>query len=283
MRTKKSLAMFMVAASFVGLCSCSNTNKDTNKLPKDAVSFLSTHYHENGISNVEETKNMMDYEVTLEDGTEIDFTNTGQWEVINTKGNDIPKSLLESLPEGITQYIQENYASEAIHKVEKKTFGRNNLIYRISFRKPNDIELNFTKDGEIISDDPAGKRLPSNASAFINKHYPDQIILSLVNDVDGDYNVTIEGNTEIDFDRKGNWFYIKNSKKQKFPESILQLLPNTLNKYIEKDYPEQYIRRIEKKSYGYRVKLNKPNNVELTFSKTGEFLSIESKASDNLD
>ncbi|MBR5972956.1 MAG: PepSY-like domain-containing protein [Paludibacteraceae bacterium] len=98
--------------------------------------------------------------------------------------------------------------------------------------------------------------------------------------MDGDYNIRLEENTEIEFDRKGNWFEIKISKSQRLPESVLNLLPKKLNQYIEKNYPEQYIRRIEKKSYGYRVKLNKPNNVELSFTKAGDFQRIESKGSE---
>lgn len=281
---RKNTFLFIWIALIVsfGFTSCNIENKK-DQFPKDIDIFLSEHFQNCKISSIDTTKTLMDFDITLDDGTEIEFTYTGQWEYINLRKNDFPASLLATLPKPLTQYLQENYPDESIRKIEKKSFGRNDFIYRVTLQKPNDIELQFTKEGEIISDDPTGKRLPSNASVFIKKHYPDEIITSLINDVDGDYNVTLENNTEINFDRKGNWFDIKTSKSNPFPESFMQLLPKTMIKYIEKKYPEQYIRRIEKKSYGYRVKLNKPNNVEISFTKTGEFMSIDSKPSDNLE
>ncbi len=282
MRKNTFLFIWITLIVSVGFTSCNIDSKE-KQLPKDIDLFLSEHFQNNEISSIDTTKTLMDYDITLDDGTEIEFTYTGQWEYINLRKNDFPASLLATLPKPLTQYLQENYPDESIRKIEKKSFGRNDFIYRVTLQKPNDIELQFTKEGEIISDDPTGKRLPSNASVFIKKHYPNEIITSLVNDVDGDYNVTLENNTEINFDRKGNWFDIKTSKSNPFPESFMQLLPKTMIKYIEKKYPEQYIRRIEKKSYGYRVKLNKPNNVEISFTKTGEFMSIDSKPSDNLE
>lgn len=281
----KKITLFTSLAALaisLTLSSCGNSS-NSNDLPKDAKTFLSEHFQQKEISKIEETKMQMDYNVTLNDGTEIDFANTGEWESINLRWNEVPASLMNSLPESINQFIVENYSDKTIHKIEKKFFGRNDFIYRITFHKPDEVELSFTKEGDIISDDPTGKRLPSSAKAFLNKHYPDKAIIAIVNDVDGDYDVRLEENTEIEFDRKGNWFEIKIAKSQRLPESVLDLLPKKINQYIENNYPEQFIRRIEKKSYGYRVKLNKPNNVELSFSKSGDFQRIESKNTENTD
>lgn len=281
----KKITLFTSLAALaisLTLSSCGNSSNN-NDLPKDAKTFLSEHFQQKEISKIEETKMQMDYNVTLNDGTEIDFANTGEWESINLRWNEVPASLMNSLPESINQFIVENYSDKTIHKIEKKFFGRNDFIYRITFHKPDEVELSFTKEGDIISDDPTGKRLPSSAKAFLNKHYPDKAIIAIVNDVDGDYDVRLEENTEIEFDRKGNWFEIKIAKSQRLPGSVLDLLPKKINQYIENNYPEQFIRRIEKKSYGYRVKLNKPNNVELSFSKSGDFQRIESKNTENTD
>lgn len=281
----KKISLFTSLAALaisLTLSSCGDSSNE-NKLPKDAKAFLSEYFQQKEISKIEETKMQMDYNVTLNDGTEIDFANTGEWESINLRWNEVPASLMNSLPESINQFIVENYSDKTIHKIEKKFFGRNDFIYRITFHKPDEVELSFTKEGDIISDDPTGKRLPSSAKAFLNKHYPDKAIIAIVNDVDGDYDVRLEENTEIEFDRKGNWFEIKIAKSQRLPGSVLDLLPKKINQYIENNYPEQFIRRIEKKSYGYRVKLNKPNNVELSFSKSGDFQRIESKNTENSD
>ena len=262
--------------------SCSN-NAAESVLPKPAQTLIADHFPKQGIKEIEETKNKMNYEVTLDDGTKLDFNTLGEWEEVNFKYNDVPPSFLKSLPSAIVDYVQNSHPDDGIHKIEKKHFGRKDYIYRITFQKPNDIELTFSKNGDLISNDPEGQHLPSAARSFINKHYSDANITSIMHDVDGDYDICLDETIEISFDRKGNWFFIKNYKKNQFPKSILDLLPKTALQYIEKNYPDQYVRRIERKSYGYRVKLNKPNNVEITFSKNGEFKSLESKSSDIVD
>ena len=210
----------------------------------------------------------MDYETVLENGTEINYNSMGEWEEINFKWNPIPQSFLSELPKKIINFIEENYPDETIHKIERKHFGRKDLIYRIQFHKPNDIEISFSQEGDLISDNPNEKRLPSATKAFIKKHYPESQIVSIVDDVDGDFEVRLDNKTELDFDRKGVWFQL-DSKKKPFPNSIIEILPTEMIKYISKNYPEQFIKEVEKKSYGYRVTLNKPNNVELCFTGSG--------------
>jgi hypothetical protein len=114
--------------------------------------------------------------------------------------------------------------------------------------------------------------LPSSARSFLDKYFHDVEIMSLEQDVDNDYNVYLENGIEINFERKGNWTEIK-AKKRPLPESLLEILPKQLSNYVQTNYPGQSIRKIEKKAYGYRISLNKPNNVELKFTRRGVFLS----------
>ncbi len=264
------------------LAAC-NSNSVDRSLPADVRSFLTTHFPEQGVESVRETKNFMDYEVLLENGVEVSFLHSGEWENINLHGDSAPSSLLGILPQPLLECLKEREVLGEVRKIERRSYGRNNFIYRLSFYKPKNMELNFAMDGSLISDAPEGKNLPSEADAFLAKNYPSNVVISIVEDTDGDYNVTLDDNTEINFNRKGNWFEMRNYKKSRFPESVLALLPRNVSKYMEKNYPDQFIRRIERKSYGYRVKLNKPNNVELTFSKSGEFLSQEKKGADSIE
>ncbi len=118
--------------------------------------------------------------------------------------------------------------------------------------------------------------LPSSAEAFLNKHFEGVDITSIEQDLNRDYDVYLENGIEVNFERKGNWTEIK-AKKQQFPESISEVLPQQLVYYVKTNYPEQFIRKIEKKSYGYRVSLNKPNNVELCFTRQGAFIKEDAK------
>ena len=253
---------------------CSEMQKSNNDLPTEANSFMNNHFKETPIIQIKTTSKKMDYETVLENGTEINYNNIGEWEEINFKWNPIPQSFLNELPKAILDYIDENYPEETIHKIERKHFGRKNLIYRIQFHKPNDVEISFTQNGELISDNPNEKKLPSATKAFLKKHYPESNIISIVDDVDGDFEVRLDNKSELDFDRKGMWFQL-DSKKKPFPNSIIQLLPNEMIKYISQNYPEQFIKEVEKKSYGYRITLNKPNNIELCFTGSGILIEAE--------
>ncbi len=250
------------------LVSCNEVQKSNNDLPTEANSFMNAHFKETPIIQINTTSKKMDYETVLENGTEINYNSMGEWEEINFKWNPIPQSFLSELPKKIINFIEENYPDETIHRIERKHFGRKDLIYRIQFHKPNDIEISFSQEGDLISDNPNEKRLPSATKAFIKKHYPESQIVSIVDDVDGDFEVRLDNKTELDFDRKGVWFQL-DSKKKPFPNSIIEILPTEMIKYILKNYPEQFIKEVEKKSYGYRVTLNKPNNVELCFTGSG--------------
>lgn len=118
--------------------------------------------------------------------------------------------------------------------------------------------------------------LPSAAKTFLDKHFDGIEIVSIEQDENRDYEVRLENGVEINFDRKGGWEEIK-VKKNLFPESILQTLPREIEHHIKTNYPDQFIRKIERKGYGFRVSLNKPNNVELTFTKQGAFIEEEAK------
>lgn len=268
----------IVKALFFGavcifLTACNDVNE--SKLPQGATRFLSEHFSDIPVSQVMDTITQMGYTAILENGTEIDFDENGEWEEINFKKNDVPASLLQSLPGSIDSYLKENYGEASIRKITKKSFGRNNLIYRIAFNKPNKIEISFTKDGEFISNDPEDKRVPSVAKKFISQ-FEGTEVSSIYVDVDGDIEITLDDKTEIDFDRKGNWYAVK-TKNKAMPDVFLKQLPNNMTKYVGKKYPDQFIRRVEKKSYGYRIRLNKPNDIELSFTKSGILINEESE------
>ncbi len=124
---------------------------------------------------------------------------------------------------------------------------------------------------------PNTDNLPSSAKVFLNKHFDGVEVTSIEQDeFSRDYAVHLENGVEINFERKGNWEEIK-VKKNLFPESILQTLPREMEGYIKANYSDQFIRKIERKGYGFRVSLNKPNNVELMFTKQGAFIGEEEK------
>lgn len=275
-KTIRYIGVLALIVSLLASCTTGQTKKKID-LPKDANSFIQNELENKTIWGITETKTMMDYEVIMTDGTEVEFNHQGEWEDINFRKTVMPMTFLASLPQPMKTYIEENNLIEEVHKIEKKRLGRKSFVYCVELHKPNDIELSFTKEGELISDDPEGKRLPSAARSFLNNHFSKLGVSAIVEDVDGSYNVTLEDETEISFSRKGVWYELRVSKRNCIPASLMEQLPSNIEKYVKTYHEKQCIRRIEKKSYGYRVKMSKPNNVELQFSKNGEFLGGEDK------
>lgn len=118
------------------------------------------------------------------------------------------------------------------------------------------------------------EQLPVVAQSFLETHFPNDQVRYIEEDNDG-YDVYLENNYEVDFDKQGDWKSIDGNYKQ-LPESIFALIPvNSINEYITKMYPEQFITEIEKdrSKNGYEIKLN--NRLELIFNTDGTFRGID--------
>ena len=288
MHKNSLLSVFAFSALLLGATSCNHTSSNhTSQMPSGVQNFLETYFPGREVTDFQETKNMMDYEVKMDDGTEIEFNSLGEWEEMDFKNSEMSQEFAKTLPSSIFEYIQQYYSNGSIRKVEKIPFGRRSFFYRIVLHKPNNVELRFTNDGDVISDRPEANRLPSLAQNFLEKHFlradeemPTEVI-AIVKDEDNEYDVTLSDKTAIHFDRRGNWTEIKGAKKKDLPASFQETLPSSLTRYIATNYEGQIIRKVEKKSFGYRVRLNKPNNVELSFNDNGMFLSKQAKDTDD--
>ena len=62
---------------------------------------------------------------------------------------------------------------------------------------------------------------------------------------------------------------------------FINSFPSLMIGYVQKHYPDKVIKKIIRKSYGYYIKLSKPNPVELRFSKTGDYLREANKNEDD--
>jgi hypothetical protein len=113
--------------------------------------------------------------------------------------------------------------------------------------------------------------LPKPAQTFISTHFKGQTVSYLIEDkgmLSTDYEVTLSGGTEIEFDSKGNWKEI-DGNKHGLPNSVI---PKGIADYISKNYKGQGIEKIDKEG-GYKVELL--NDLELKFDSNGRFLRID--------
>lgn len=127
-------------------------------------------------------------------------------------------------------------------------------------------------DDEVVISATA---LPSKAQTFVSTHFPNINIVkteqSRTADTNGTlYEVTLSNGFEIDFNTNGDWTSI-DGKGQLVPETIIALIPSNIETYIQSNQ-NLPITKIEKKLYGYSIKL--ANQLELRFNANGDFLGL---------
>ncbi len=113
--------------------------------------------------------------------------------------------------------------------------------------------------------------LPQQAQNFINTHFADQQISFVIKE-DGEYEVRFNDGTKVDFSRKGEWETVDCNHLQ-VSQSVVALLPQRIPSYIESNFAEAFITKIERERKSYNVELN--NGLELEFNSNGDFLRID--------
>lgn len=112
--------------------------------------------------------------------------------------------------------------------------------------------------------------LPKPAQAFLNKHFDKVKILRVEKDLDDGrttYEVNLRGNTEVDFDSKGNWQEVSGT----VPAAII---PAQIAKSVKSDYSNKRIVKIERERNGaYEIELS--NGMDITYNKNFKVVRVE--------
>lgn len=115
--------------------------------------------------------------------------------------------------------------------------------------------------------------LPTNAQAFVKKHFPnDQISYVLVDKefMTTTYEVMLTNGHELEFSKNGEWKEI-DTKKSSIPASIIPTpIANFLRQNVDSSIVTVHIKRNSK---GYEVELS--NKLELEFNTKGKFLRYD--------
>lgn len=110
-------------------------------LPQNARDFVTTHFSTQAISQVVKDKDgsSVNYEVTLDNGTEIDFTENGT--CTSMEGfTELPEDVI---PQSILQYVEENYSQNFIIAWE---LNRSEQEVEIN----NGVEIKFDLEGNFL-------------------------------------------------------------------------------------------------------------------------------------
>jgi hypothetical protein len=116
-----------------------------SKLPSYSKEFLETHFPAVGISHIiKETEGVgKTYTAYLTNGFDVDFTKKGDWNDVDGHLNEVPQSILDLLPSGISEYVNTHFRNPKIVQVNKERYG-----YKIGLNY--DIDLEFNSKGEFL-------------------------------------------------------------------------------------------------------------------------------------
>jgi hypothetical protein len=117
------------------------------------------------------------------------------------------------------------------------------------------------------------EELPEKAQMFLTKHFDGVEVLYAKAERDmgviTSYDVVLEGNVKVEFNRSGEWISVDCERGQ-VPDSVL---PQGVLDYVSNKFAKAYVVEIERGLMGYDVKLS--NDLDLDFDKNGKFLRVD--------
>lgn len=125
-------------------------------------------------------------------------------------------------------------------------------------------------DGIVTFD---SKQLPSEALAFIKRHFPQAEISHIKIEKEflrvDKYEVLLTDRTEVEFDRDGQWMEVE-CDRMPVPAA---LVPAYVAEYVEKNFPGALIVKLERERKELEVDLD--NDLSLTFNRKGKLIDID--------
>lgn len=114
--------------------------------------------------------------------------------------------------------------------------------------------------------------LPAIAQTFIETHFAKQNISVVMKEneiFETNYDVIMKDGSKVEFDKKGEWTSVK-CVNDAVPTITV---PQTINDYVLRYYPDVRITSIEKDKKEIEIQLS--NRLELTFNKQGVLIEVD--------
>lgn len=115
------------------------------ELPVAAQTFLKQYFENRQIFYIKVESEFLSkkYEVVMTDRTKIEFDGKGNWEEVDCKRSELPKTLV---PDYIQRFVNEQYPGVTYHKIERD-HGE------IEVELSNRLSLKFNKKRQLIDID----------------------------------------------------------------------------------------------------------------------------------
>ena len=143
---KLFLAIGLFTILSVAFISCDTKTKDVTVLPAAAQTVVKNDF-KSEISDIEIDKKdgvIIEYEVKLANGMEIEFDTLGVWKEIKAPADgEVPRAMV---PDSIMNYVNEKYPEIKVRKIQKESYG-----YEVDLS--NKTELQFDHNGGFIKVD----------------------------------------------------------------------------------------------------------------------------------
>ena len=113
------------------------------ELPQKAQNFIKQHFPNYIMDYVILEKEILffnEYKVRFVEGLNIEFDSGGDWEKVDGNYNEIPTSFISK---NIVSYVKSKFSNTKIVKVEKGSFGRQEV------KLSNGLELEFDSSGNF--------------------------------------------------------------------------------------------------------------------------------------
>ncbi len=139
---KKIFALLAVMILSVGtICARDRVTSDVNVLPTAAKTILSRHFSKIAVNHIRIDSDVFgkDYDVVLNDGTEIDFDKDGNVKEIDCGNRPVPEELLLK---PVRDYVAKNFKGQKIVGLE---VDKTNYEVRLS----TGTELRFDRSGQF--------------------------------------------------------------------------------------------------------------------------------------
>lgn len=140
---KKLVILLAVILGIFTASARDNYSHDSAILPNSAQTILKNNFKA-GVSHIKIEKDfgkIKEYDVVLNDGTEVTFDSHGNWKDIEVRQNaSVPSTLV---PKAISEYVKLNQKKVKITGIEKNRSG-----YEVELS--NGVEMKFNSEGQFL-------------------------------------------------------------------------------------------------------------------------------------